>query len=465
MNSFLKNCVDRYLILREYFKFNDYPPELICVIMESYFKMCDYEIFLGTTQTMCSIIKTPLNDTYYWPNHDNFENNKYIKLDQNFRKIIKKDDYVFGITVDNELYSWGGNNSKWLGRLIYTKSHSIVPNKIELSNVKDVVCGYDHVAALTLNGDVYSWGSNGYNQLGRDDINLETPGKINISCVKELHCGKQFTIAITVENKFYSWGRNDEGQLGLSVNSVESKRVYIYPLKMRDIVVRNFVSVLTEYGSLYTWGKNTGQLGLNIKNTNCSQKLLNNIKKVVYNEHCEVMAINYNNELYGWGNNQSGNLGLGHCNTQSTPIKIPLLNVKDVVLSRIHTLAIKCDGELYSWGDNKFGQLGLGNSDDYNIPQKVKLSNVRKVFCNVWSSFAITDTNELYSWGSNHSGQLGLGHDNHVNIPRKVSISHVKNIFLGRKDLTIIVTYFGDIYYCGNWYAKFSSVPKKLMNF
>ena len=30
------------------------------------------------------------------------------------------------------------------------------------------------------------------------------------------------------------------------------------------------------------------------------------------------------------------------------------------------------DGSLYSWGENEFGQLGLGHTDDQNTPQKIE---------------------------------------------------------------------------------------------
>ena len=467
MNDLIRYCVERFLPLKEHFRINYYPFEIIGIILGSYFEMYDYDIFLGLNQEMCSVLRTPLNNIYYWPHHDNFEENKCIKLGP-FKKIINKDSCVFGISLNNELYSWGFTKPVMLGRKVSDTNSINVPTKIELSDVKDVVCGYDYVVALTLNGDVYSWGNNKYNQLGRADQNTDIPGKINIPDVKELYCGHQFTIAITDKNEFFGWGRNDRGQLGLTNHKTftEPQRVFLSSnVRIKDIVLYDFVAILSESGELYTWGGyGDAQLGLNA-GSNIPQLILSKIKKIIYGKHWEAMAITLNHELYGWGDNKSGNLGLGHYNGQITPVKIPLSNVKDIVLSQIHTMAITCDHQLYSWGNNESGQLGLGNCDNYNVPQKVGLFNVRKIFCNVWSSFAITDTNELYSWGFNHHGQLGLGHINNVNVPQKVAISNVKDLFLGGDNLTIIVTYFGDIYYCGNWYSKISSVPKKLIEY
>src|SRR5208337_5593158 len=90
--------------------------------------------------------------------------------------------------------------------------------------------------------------------------------------------------------------------------------------------------------------------------------------------------------------------------------------------------------EIYVWGSNYYGQLGLGHNQNQDSPQKLNLpvgeekvrnapfsnlagksgafsSPVKKIICGGLHSIAITANNEVYVWGSNQSGQLGLGHN------------------------------------------------------
>eukprot|EP00944_MAST-04C_sp_MAST-4C-sp1_P008470 g8470.t1 len=65
---------------------------------------------------------------------------------------------------------------------------------------------------------------------------------------------------------------------------------------------------------------------------------------------------------------------------------------------------------LYTWGSNDYGQLGLSNTASQEIPQVVRGISERVSFVGCGSKFtiAITDTNQVYSFGLNSKGQLGL---------------------------------------------------------
>ena len=70
----------------------------------------------------------------------------------------------------------------------------------------------------------------------------------------------------------------------------------------------------------------------------------------------------YTYNLYSWGLNTSGQLGLGNRTNYSSPKQIGALADWNVISgSRDSSLAIKTDGTLWSWGLNDNGQLGTGN--------------------------------------------------------------------------------------------------------
>jgi alpha-tubulin suppressor-like RCC1 family protein len=76
--------------------------------------------------------------------------------------------------------------------------------------------------------------------------------------------------------------------------------------------------------------------------------------------------------LWGWGDNSSGQLGLGHYNSQSKPVRIG--NDSDwkwVSSGCSHTMAIKNNGSIWGWGGNYNGQLGTGNNLDRAIPTRL----------------------------------------------------------------------------------------------
>ncbi len=125
-----------------------------------------------------------------------------------------------------------------------------------------------------------------------------------------------------------------------------------------------------------------------------------------------------NNELYVWGDNEEGQLGLGHNNHINVPTKLNFKAHK-IVCGGYHTIAITDDG-LYVWGYNNRGQLGLGHYNSVNVPTKLNFDfKINKIVCSSNHTIAITDDG-LYAWGANGSGQLGLGHNNRVNMPTKL---------------------------------------------
>lgn len=65
------------------------------------------------------------------------------------------------------------------------------------------------------------------------------------------------------------------------------------------------------------------------------------------------MAIDYDGNLYGWGYNNCGQLGVGDLINKTTPQKINLPNNEktiDVFLSGYHSMVVTSEGNIYVWG-------------------------------------------------------------------------------------------------------------------
>jgi alpha-tubulin suppressor-like RCC1 family protein len=87
-------------------------------------------------------------------------------------------------------------------------------------------------------------------------------------------------------------------------------------------------------------------------------------------------AIKTDGTLWGWGQNNVGQVGDGTVVNKSSPVQIgALTNWAQVGAFFNHTLAVKTDGTLWAWGDNSpDGELGDGTVVDKSSPVQIGLS-------------------------------------------------------------------------------------------
>ncbi len=83
---------------------------------------------------------------------------------------------------------------------------------------------------------------------------------------------------------------------------------------------------------------------------------------------------------------------------------------------RYHTLELNGSGEVYAWGDNRYGQLGIGTNVSYAEPRLV-MRGTAGIAAGQWSSYAVTASGDLYAWGNGEQGQLGNGKSEQSSSP------------------------------------------------
>lgn len=236
------------------------------------------------------------------------------------------------ITEDGSLYTWGYNKFGLLGN--GTEKSSEIPVKI-MDHVKSVCLGFDHSSAITEDGSLYMWGSNEFGELGNGEYGFDgaqkrfsnTPIKI-MDNVKAASLGEFCSAAITENGDLYTWGNTPRGRLGRS--DTENN---ILPVKIMDKVKAISIkfdhgAAIKEDGSLYLWGFNEyGQLGNGEeKNSTEPVKVMDHVKDVALG-YTHSAAITEDGSLYTWGSNYDGELGNGKEGKDegsSTPIKIEL---------------------------------------------------------------------------------------------------------------------------------------------
>ena len=148
-----------------------------------------------------------------------------------------------------------------------------------------------------------------------------------------------------------------------------------------------------------------------------------------------TVCLSDNGDVYSFGKNSNGELGLGHCNTESFPKQI--LNIPKIGFVSCgfeFTMCIDMEGNLWSFGANSYGQLGIGNTTKQNTPQQIK--NIPKVSYvssgDNHTLFLTSEDSYLWSFGRNESGELCLGNKgNNELCPKKTQHSDVILISAG----------------------------------
>jgi alpha-tubulin suppressor-like RCC1 family protein len=137
-----------------------------------------------------------------------------------------------------------------------------------------------------------------------------------------------------------------------------------------------------------------------------------------------TLAIKSDGSLWAWGTNYYGQFGIGS-NTATvdyTPVQVSSdKNWAAISGTSNSTFALKSDGSLWAWGQNSSGQLGLGDTANRNVPIQVGTDkNWAAISGTGYHTLALKSDGSLWAWGSNNSGGLGDGTRADRNAPVQV---------------------------------------------
>jgi hypothetical protein len=230
--------------------------------------------------------------------------------------------HVIARTSDGKVYCWGRN--AWKGCLGNGKNDwkTYKPELNEYLSEKqiiDICCGKLHTIVLTNSGEVYSWGCNDSGQIGiaSDSEAVLIPQQVVFQLrdgekVKAISCGLNHSLALSDGGRVFSWGDNHYKQMGVSSDSLfkSSKPILI---EMNEIIIekiscgRNHNLLLSREADIYVFGDNSdGQLGIGDKETQMTPKKLNVsdqiFKDISSHSHCNIsVAFSVNGLYYIWG--------------------------------------------------------------------------------------------------------------------------------------------------------------------
>ncbi len=255
--------------------------------------------------------------------------------------------FTLAVKSDGTIWAWGMNKYGQMGNGTVNPASGpqvLVPVQVSYSspggainNPVQVTCGYQFGAALTTNGDVWTWGSGSHGELGNGTtgssyLPAQVPGLSNITAIS---AGWFHILALKSDGSVWAWGNNASGELGDGTVANRSNAVQV--LNVSNIVV---VSGGDSHSS----------------------------------------ALAADGTVWKWGVNDSGELGNGTTNAVANPVPAKILldtfgnsfsNIVMVSARDYHNIAVKADGSVWMWGANDQGQCGNGATNSTWQPTPV----------------------------------------------------------------------------------------------
>lgn len=443
---------------------------------------------LNTYTPMMPINKTKRNQIYA------FGNNYYGQLglndiiDRNVPTPIVQIDNVISIssgknhslllTDDGEVYAFGDNES---GQLGLPDGHHELADTSKIYSPKLIPKTSEHIKKLKRK---INWTKFAMKKVADTSNLTQKP----FEKIIQISAGDDHSLALDADGEVFALGRNCRGQLGLGTNK------YVYtPTLISGVTGIIAISggsrhslLLNDRGYVYAFGCNSfGQLGIGTNNdknipvvinkfTNNEMKFKKTVfdddyftdeiiatdEKIILTRVVQISAGSFHSlilvcsgEVYSFGMNRMGELGLGDYINRNIPTLIRGLNDKpyNIAAGGEHSLILVYDKmnrqKLYVFGSNDRGQLGLPPNDDSERDTR-GLSKYEMYFSNYWMkdsrntpicnnnvpnnivqisagimhSLLLTGDDNVHSFGFGEEGQLGLGGYNNINIPTFVNI-------------------------------------------
>ena len=176
---------------------------------------------------------------------------------------------------------------------------------------------------------------------------------------------------------------------------------------------------------MYCWGSNIyGQSGQPSGDKFLTPQLVSGISNVtqisVHNRHSCALS---DGKVFCWGSNEVGRLGDGTTTDSSSPVSIASNKTfTQVSVGFEHSCAITDEEELYCWGNSNTGEFGADpvSVPADNVPFKTNLVGVKKVEAGRGSTCVVLAVGTVACTGDNSRGQLGIGNTQNQNSPVQV---------------------------------------------
>ncbi|SEL27203.1 RCC1 domain-containing protein [Paenibacillus sp. OK003] len=277
-----------------------------------------------------------------------------IKRDQKLTDIILVDGgehYGTAVRKDGTVWSWGVDSYGQLGVGASKLRQKIYASQVKgpgdvgyLKNIVSVSAGRNHTVAIDEDGTIWTWGKNSFGELGKPDIlssNIPVHLSDAFNQVKAVSAGSSFTIALKSDGTVWGWGNNSYGQFG--DGTLQDSYT---PVQVKGPTGEGFLDQIV---AIRSGGSHT-------------------------------LALRVDGTVWSWGGNYSGQLGVPSASSKGSNIPVQIefkddfgrfIEIQSLDAFSDHNIALSTDKQLFTWGGNSKGNLGVGDTKSRLAPVKV----------------------------------------------------------------------------------------------
>jgi alpha-tubulin suppressor-like RCC1 family protein len=366
-------------------------------------------------------------------------------------QIAAGGDFSLVLCSNNQLYSFGNNRSGQLGLESKIKSGRM-PRPLKMASLGQIAAisaGGSHSLLLNSQGQVFSFGSHQYGQLGLGPLIgncISGPLMIKTSEIGKIiavSAGEFHSLILNDQGQVFSFGNNNHGQLGQGDLIGRNVPTLINPFGIGWIIAISAGGthslILNDQGQVFGFGYNGyAQFGLGDKVDRLVPILIDSIGDIVAisagGDHS--LFLNDQGQVFSCGSNICGQLGLGWragfggiipmlpglgaglggpMQTFNLPMLIDDPKIGTIVAisaGSSSSFILNSQGQIFGFGNGQSGRLGIGNSMFQYSPVLISGSGIGKVLditTGQYHSLLLNDQGQIYSFGDNESGRLGLG--------------------------------------------------------
>jgi alpha-tubulin suppressor-like RCC1 family protein len=291
--------------------------------------------------------------------------------------------HTCAVRAGGTLWCWGDNSDGQLGIGNFTGQDR--PRQVTSpapGGWDSVTAGNYHTCAIRTGGTLWCWGWNPYDQLGTgydgsqdlpQPVTALAPGWVSVTA------GYGHTCAIRTGGTLWCWGDADAGQLGHGPGTAQV--TIPAPGGWVSVAAGWFhTCAIRAGGTLWCWGNNLeGEVGIGGGSTR--QYLPQQVTTPaaagwtsVTGGGFHTCATRVAGTLWCWGSDRFGAIGIGYHPNQFLPRQVisPVpWGWASVSGGGDHTCAVRAGGDLWCWGANDDGQLGIGNYANQCHPRRV----------------------------------------------------------------------------------------------
>lgn len=282
-----------------------------------------------------------------------------------------------------------------------------------------VTVGSGHTCSVTNTNRAYCWGRNEGGQLGDGTTTGRTAPRAVAGGLRFriVSAGDDYTCGITTDDRAYCWGSDVYGTLGNgpSVGHTLRPGRIVGGVRFRQLRTGSTHTCGVSTANVaYCWGDNSsGQLGIG-SGSGTEEPVRVKTGGLVFRQvHAGAghsCGLTQDNKVWCWGRNDLGQLGDGTQANRLAPVPVAGgLSFTQLSLGSFHTCGVTTNQVAYCWGRNAY-TIGDGTAINRLTPTRVAGGlRWRGVSASFSYTCGVTVTNDAYCWGSNSEGQLGDG--------------------------------------------------------